>query len=77
MIYTQLTSEDRYTIAVYLKQRKSQAFVARSIGRSPSSISRELKINRRTDGKYCAARAIKRTSRIRRESRRKWHFGDI
>ncbi|WP_075187331.1 IS30 family transposase [Teredinibacter haidensis] len=77
MTYHQLTTDERYTIAAYLKQRKSQAFIARALNRSPSSISRELKRNRRPDGKYCAARAVKRTSRIRRESRRKWYFTDI
>ena len=77
MMYQQLTTDERYTIASYLKQRKSQAYIARALGRSPATISRELKRNRRTDGKYCAARAVTRTSRIRRESRRKWQFSDI
>ena len=76
-MYQQLTTDERYTIASYLKQRKSQAYIARALGRSPATISRELKRNRRTDGKYCAARAVTRTSRIRRESRRKWQFSDI
>ncbi|WP_045859781.1 IS30 family transposase [Teredinibacter purpureus] len=76
MIYHQLTTDERYTIAAYLKQRKSQAYIARALGRDPCTISRELKRNRRPDGKYCAARAVKRTSRIRRESRRKWQFND-
>ncbi|WP_185234398.1 IS30 family transposase [Teredinibacter franksiae] len=77
MTYHQLTTEERYTIATLLKQRKSQAYIARELGRSPGSISPELKRNRRTDGKYCAARAVKRTSRIRRESRQKWYFSDL
>jgi IS30 family transposase len=77
MMYHQLTTDERYTIAAYLKQRKSQAFISRAIKRSPATISRELKRNRREDGKYCAASAVKRTSRIRRESRRKWYFEDI
>lgn len=76
-MYHQLTTDERYTIAAYLRQRKSQAFIAHAIGRSPATISRELKRNRRPDGKYCASRAVKRTSRIRREARRKWHFDDI
>lgn len=76
MMYHQLTTDERYTIALYLRQRKSQAYIARALGRSPGTISRELKRNRRTDGKYCAARAASRTSRIRKESRRKWQFTD-
>lgn len=76
MMYHQLTADERYTIAAFLKQRKSQAFITRAIGRSAATISRELKRNRRPDGKYCAARAVKRTSRIRREARRKWYFSD-
>ena len=77
MMYHQLTTEERYTIAALLKQRKSQAYIARELGRSPGTISREPKRNRRPDGKYCAARAIKRTSRIRRESRQKRYFTDL
>lgn len=76
-MHNQLTPEDRYTIATLLHQRKSQAYIARYIEKHPSTISRELKRNRRVDGKYCAQRAIQRTSRIRKESRRKWHFSDI
>lgn len=76
-MYHQLTAEDRYTIATLLTQRKSQAEIARFLNRSPSTISRELRRNRREDGKYCARGAIKRTSRVRRESRRKWQFEDI
>ena len=75
-MYHQLTTDERYTIAALSKQRKSQAYIARELGRSPSTISRELMRNRREDGKYCAARAVKRTSRIRRESRQKWYFTD-
>lgn len=76
-MYHQLTAEERYTIAILLQQGKSQAFIARYLNRSPSTISRELNRNRRKDGKYEAKRAIQRTSRIRRESRRRWYFSDL
>lgn len=40
-----LTSEQRYTISVLLTQGMSQRFIAASINRSPSVISREIKRN--------------------------------
>ncbi len=47
---SQLTADDRYTIAALLKQRLSQAEIARQLNRSPSTISRELKRNRQKTG---------------------------
>jgi len=60
-----------------LSKRKSQAYIDRPLGRDPGTISRELKRNRRPDGKYSATSAVKRTSRIRRESCQKWQFSDV
>ena len=77
MTYNQLTADDRYTIAALLKQRLSQAEIARQLNRSPSTISRELKRNRQKTGAYIAEKAVARTSRIRRESRRKWYKSDL
>lgn len=76
MTYHQLTTDERYTIATLRMQRLSQAEIARRINRSPSTISRELRRNSSADGGYRAEKAVDRTSRIRRESRRKWYFHD-
>jgi len=43
MMYHQLTTDERYTLAALLKQRKSQAYIARELNRSPATISGELK----------------------------------
>ncbi|WP_037992927.1 IS30 family transposase [Teredinibacter turnerae] len=75
-MYHQLTTDERYTLAAYRIQRLSQAEIARRMGRSPSTISRELKRNRTNAGIYTASKAVSRTSRVRRESRRKWYFSD-
>ena len=76
-MYHQLTTDDRYTIATLLQQHKSQAHIARYLGRPACTISRELKRNRRSDGVYCVQHAIGQTSRVRRESRRSWQFSDL
>lgn len=76
-MYHQLTTDERYTIAALRMQRLSQAEIARQLGRSPSTISRELKRNRTNAGIYTACKAVDRTARVRRESRRKWYFDDV
>ncbi|CAC9522561.1 Mobile element protein [uncultured Gammaproteobacteria bacterium] len=43
--YTQLTYEQRYHIYLLNKQEYNQTFVAKSINRSKSTISRELSRN--------------------------------
>jgi IS30 family transposase len=45
MSYRQLTLDERYHIQVHLQERRSQAEIARRLGRHPSTISRELKRN--------------------------------
>lgn len=45
-IQNQLTADDRYTIAAVLKQRLSQAEIARQLNPKSSAINRELKRNR-------------------------------
>ncbi|NLI71296.1 MAG: helix-turn-helix domain-containing protein [Bacteroidales bacterium] len=40
-----LTREQRYTISVLLKQGYSQSFIAKTIGKDRSVISREIKRN--------------------------------
>ncbi|MEX2964753.1 transposase, partial [Microbulbifer sp. TYP-18] len=45
MSYHQLTEEERYQIYVLLKAEHNQKEIAALLGRSPSTISRELKRN--------------------------------
>lgn len=76
MKYHQLTTDERYTLAAMRRQHCSQAEIARHLGRSPSTISRELKRNRREhDGFYRAFTACQRTRARRTYSRRNWQFG--
>lgn len=72
--YHQLTREERYIITGLRIAGCSQAEIARHMGRSPSTISRELKRNRTThDGMYRAEKAHKYTlARRRRARRRSW-----
>jgi IS30 family transposase len=62
MSWQHLTLEERYQIQVMFRARASQAEIARSLGRSPSTISREL--NRNSDPTcvhpYLAQRAMKK-----------------
>ena len=50
--YKQLTSEQRYAIFLGLENELSQSEIARSIGVSASTVSRELKRNRNKRGGY-------------------------
>lgn len=75
MKYTQLTSEERYMLSKLKWQRFSQADIARLMGRSPSTISRELRRNATThDGAYRPDKAIQYTQARRRRSRRNRQF---
>jgi transposase, IS30 family len=76
MQYHQITSGERYAIAALRRQGLSSRAIARDLGRSPSTISREVARNRRThDGGYRAFTACERTRARRRRSRRNTHFG--
>src|SRR5580692_1778295 len=57
--YKQLSPEQRYIIAVMLKQGKSKTSIASEIGCSVSTVSREVKRNSTTKG-YDATEAHKR-----------------
>ena len=72
--YHQLTSEERHTLATLRQHQESQAEIARVLGRHPSTISRELRRNRREDGWYRAYTAGERTRAKRSRSRRNQHF---
>ena len=75
MKYTQITPEERYRLAALRKQGCSQADMARDLGRSPSSISREFRRNVRSyDTQYRPCKAQERTKARRSRSRRNQHF---
>lgn len=70
MKYIQLTTDERYLIATFKRLGLSQAFAARVLGRSPSTVSRELRRNAYpTDGVYRAHHAVSMASGRRRRSR--------
>lgn len=76
--YTQLSLFERYTISFFLIRKKTQAYIARELNRSPSTISRELNRNRaHCDNAYRVesshSYAIARRKRVRRGS----HFSPI
>ena len=61
-----LTMEERDRIAQGRCQHASQTEIAQALGRSPATISRELRRNR-TGGEYYAAQAQQESERRRRE----------
>ncbi|MCR4812041.1 MAG: helix-turn-helix domain-containing protein [Bacteroidales bacterium] len=50
--YNHLTHEQRYTISVCLKENKTKSEIARLIGVSKSTVSREIKRNSNSVGRY-------------------------
>jgi len=50
--YRQLTSEERYALSTLRKQGYGVRGIARALDRAPSTISREVRRNRRKDGGY-------------------------
>jgi transposase, IS30 family len=73
--YRQLSEAERYTISSLLVLKKSRAFIARFLKRSPSTISRELKRNRtKHDSFYRPGDAQSYAHARRRRSRRGSHF---
>lgn len=73
-MHAQITLEERYAIMALRKQRYSIRAIAREIGRSPSTISRELSRNRRPSGRYDPGVAHSYSVARRRRSRRNTHF---
>jgi len=49
--YTHLTLEERVLISYWLEERKSISFIARGLGRSKSTISQEIRRNRKAAGR--------------------------
>ena len=75
--YHQLTQEERYSISGLRRAGYSQAQIAEHLGRSPSTISREVRRNRtRRDGRYRAQRAHQYATARRRAARRRSWFSD-
>ena len=66
MSYTELSIEERATIQVGQYQKLSQREIARILGRSPSTISRELRRNRSLGAGY-AAHSAQACTRERRK----------
>lgn len=75
-MYRQITGEERYTIAVLRRAGHRPAAIARALGRHRSTIIRELRRNRRSDGIYLPAIADGRARRRRSVSRRNRQFGE-
>jgi IS30 family transposase len=77
MAYHQLTQEERYLISNGLRLKRSQRELAQLLGRSPSTISRELRRNTTAhDGRYRADKANSYAVARRRRSRRGAQFSD-
>jgi IS30 family transposase len=56
--YSQLSQEERYTIAFLLRRLRSHSEIARELGRHRSTITREIARNKRAyDGGYRAEQA--------------------
>lgn len=72
--YRQLTSEERYALATLRRQGYSLRGIARALGRAPSTISREVRRNRRKDGRYRCFTADQRARARRSRSRRNQRF---
>lgn len=71
MTYHQLTQEERYLISSGVRLKRSQRELAKLLGRSPSTVSRELRRNATAhDGLYRAIKAHGYASARRRRSRR-------
>ena len=69
-MYTQITQEERYRIAEMRRLRLSIRAIAAELSRAPSTISREIRRNRKADGWYRAQTAGEKTRARRRRSRR-------
>ena len=74
MTYTQLTSEDRYTISSLRKQGFGPTEIAKKLKRHRSTIYREINRNKCTDNHYRPFKAVSRTSGRRSRSRRNHQF---
>ena len=77
MAYRQLTQDQRYLITHHKRLGKNIREIAEALGRSPSTISRELHRNRSPgDGAYRVDHAHSYATARRRRCRRGSHFSD-
>lgn len=74
-MHAQITLEERYAINAMRKQRYSIRAIAAEIGRAPSTVSRELRRNRRPSGRYVPSVAHSYAVARRRRSRRNARIG--
>ncbi len=75
MKYRQITSGERYAIAALRKRKLSIRAIAAELGRSPATISRELRRNLSSQGRYTPTKAVSYAIARRRRSRRNARFG--
>ena len=76
MAYHQLTQEERYFISTRLRSGASMRMVAKEMGRSASTISREVARNAtRHDGAYRPSKA-QQYAQARRRRCRRWSLFD-
>lgn len=75
MPYSHLTPMERGQLQAFASQGLSQRAIARQLGRSPSTVSRELARNSSVQGTYDAARAQARYTEVRRMCRRTTSLG--
>ena len=73
-MYQQITLDERYLIGRFRRDLLSIRQIAVKLGRSPSTIARELKRNRRNSGFWAAEVAQMKTNARRSKSRRKTQF---
>jgi len=74
MKYRQITSGERYAIAALRKRKLSIRAIAAELGRSPSTISREVRRNLSTQRRYSPPKADSYAVARRCRSRRNSHF---
>lgn len=74
--YNHLTIEERDLIAVRNAEGIGQEEIAKEIGRSPSTISREIKRNKSSKGLYLAAEADKQAKERKSEAHQKTRIPD-
>lgn len=74
--YTHFTTEEREKLLKFLAQGMKQIEIARELGRSRSSVSRELKRNSGEDGSYSAFQAEEKYRQRRKHCVRKRRLDD-
>lgn len=76
MVYRQLTTEERYQIAILRKQGLNNPAIAAALARHRCTIDREVKRNATPyDGAYRPSVAVEKTNGRRRRSRRNTRYG--